>query len=103
MANPAKRKGDGFEREIVDLMSVNGMKTRRVPLSGALDEFPGDVEFFWHGEWVKGECKRRTSGFRTLYRWLGSNRFLFFRDDHCEALVLMRVSDLAKITEKAAA
>ena len=88
--------------EIVDLMAENGMYCRRVPLSGALNEFPGDVEFMWNGEWVKGECKRRKSGFKTIYRWLGANRFLFLRDDHCEALVLMRVSDLAKITEKAA-
>jgi len=93
----AKVKGSGFEREIVDLLKDGGIDAHRVPLSGAVPLYPGDVKFVCQGEETTAECKRRASGFKTLYGWLGQNRVLFVRDDHCEALVVMRAKDFAKL------
>lgn len=93
----SKVKGSGFEREIVLILREAGVEADRVPLSGAVMAFPGDVKLNLRGERVTAECKRRKSGFKTHYRWLGNNKVLFLRDDHCEALVLMRAKDFAKL------
>ena len=96
----AKVKGSGFEREIVDLLRVAGITANRVPLSGAIALYPGDVRFDCVAGTVTSECKRRRSGFKTLYGWLGKNYVLFMRDDNCEALVLMRATDFAKLATR---
>jgi 5'-3' exonuclease len=57
----SKRKGNRTELEFAKL--VNG---KRVPLSGALADHPGDVE----GMGMVWECKVRKEGFKTLYGWL---------------------------------
>jgi hypothetical protein len=93
----SKQKGNGFEREIVDLLRVAGIKADRVPLSGAVAAFPGDVRFDLRGEQTTAECKRRKRGYKTMYGHLGNNRVLFVRDDHCEALAVMRAEDFAKL------
>lgn len=93
----AKVKGSGFEREVVQILRSLGITAHRVPLSGAATAYPGDVRFDLRGELVTAECKRRRSGFKTHYRWLGNNKVLFLRDDNCEALALMRAEDFAKL------
>lgn len=53
-----KAKGTAFETEIKkDLLAVGAQNSRRQPLSGALDAFPGDVVLDPQG-WALGiECK----------------------------------------------
>jgi hypothetical protein len=103
VANPSKRKGSGFEREVVHLLTSLGVKAERVPLSGAAGgSFTGDVDVLVRndiGTWnqKKLECKRRRGGFKTLYGWLGSNYGLAFRDDNTEPLIVLRLSDFANL------
>jgi hypothetical protein len=99
MTSAAKRKGSGFEREVVEALKAAGLSAWRVPLSGAMAEYKGDVivEIDSLGYEFRIECKRRKAGFKTLYGWLGDNDFLVFRDDKCEPLLVMRLRHFATI------
>jgi hypothetical protein len=50
-----KTKGSGYEREVVALAQEVGLYARRVPLSGAMQEYPNDVQI---GDYTY-ELKRR--------------------------------------------
>lgn len=50
-----KAKGSGYEREVVNDAQEAGLYARRVPLSGAMQEYPNDVQI---GEYTY-ELKRR--------------------------------------------
>lgn len=97
MVSVAKRKGSGFEREVVETFRAAGIPAKRVPLSGAVEFFEGDVIITLGIYEYTVECKRRKAGFKTLYGWLGDNHFLAFRDDKCEPLIVMRLKDFATL------
>jgi hypothetical protein len=99
MANPSKRKGSDFEREIVHFLQDNGLAAaERVPLSGAAGgSHTGDIDCPVRGTDRKLECKRRARAFGTLYGWMGDNFALVLRDDRTEPLVLMRLKDFAEL------
>lgn len=96
MASPSKRKGDGFEREVVALLNFFGIPASRVPLSGALGgEHSGDVRVVLARGRETIECKRRKRSFGQIVAWLGGHYALVIRDDRCEPLVIMRLKDWA--------
>lgn len=99
MTSAAKRKGSGFEREVVEALKAAGVSAKRVPLSGAMANYKGDVivELNHIGYELVMECKRRRAGFKTLYGWLGSNDLLAFRDDKRETLITMRLTTFATL------
>lgn len=88
MANSRKAKGTGYEREIVDDHRAKGVEAKRVPLSGALADYPGDVQIAG----LIAECKRRRKNFTGLYKALEQQGadMLFVRDDRQETLVVLR-------------
>jgi hypothetical protein len=86
-----KIKGSEFEREIVNQLRAAGINARRVPLSGAVPGYEGDLRVAVGGLDRKAECKRRKRAFGTLSAHLGTNDFLFVRDDRSPALVVMTV------------
>ena len=94
----SKRKGSGFEREVVNALRALGVAAERVPLSGAAGgSYCDDVTAPVLGEDKRFECKRRASGFKTLYGWLSPTYGLIVRDDHCPALVVLRLEDFARL------
>lgn len=58
----SKQKGDRFEREIVNILREQGIDAGRVPLSGAVEGFPGDVFFDLPAGRFLGQCKVSASG-----------------------------------------
>lgn len=62
MGAGSKRKGDRYEREIVNALLHVGISARRVPLSGAVAGYPGDVEIQLGGRWLLGQCKISSDG-----------------------------------------
>ncbi len=92
-----KRKGDRLEREIVKRLTEGGVHAKRVPLSGAAKDYPGDVvaELPGLGE-VCLECKARAD-FKTLYGWLEHRDGLILKGDRKEPLAVFRLSDLLKL------
>ena len=89
MSSPSKRKGSGYELEVVRDHQELGVQASKQPLSGALGgKDAGDVQ-------IAGricECKRRRKSFTTLYKALeqgGGSDALFVRDDNQETLVVL--------------
>lgn len=88
MPNPSKQKGDRFEREIVNAMQDAGLAALRIPLSGSMTGFKGDITCPVQGEDWKFECKVRHSGFGFLYKNLDGNHGLFVKQDRLMPLVV---------------
>ena len=82
MSSKSKRKGSGYELEVVKAHLGLGVNAFKQPLSGALGgKYAGDVQIAG----MIGECKRRKKGFTTLYKALeqgGGSDLLFVRDDN---------------------
>lgn len=96
MSRSQRDKGARFEREIVRTINAApcGLSARRVPLSGAVEGYEGDVivELPNHRE-LKVECKcgQQVPGF--FYKHLEGNDALIVRRDRQQALIVLRLSD----------
>ena len=101
MAHPSKRKGDGFEREVVAILQGHGIAAEKIPLSGAVKggSYEGDIRCPVRGLDRKLECKRRAQAFATLYGFIGSNYAAVVRDNRTPPLVVMRLSDFAELVK----
>lgn len=103
MPNRQKEKGTRGERELQRYLDSRGIEAKRIPLSGAVRGFEGDlaVEFDVFpmsldeqkltGKW---EIKRMAQGFKKIYGWLKDNKVVAFRGDRQEWLVTMKLDDL---------
>lgn len=89
MGKRSRDKGSRTEREFAKL--IGG---QRVPLSGAMTGYKGDVI----GLGMTWECKARKDGFKTLYKWLdGENDALAVKADRKEWLVVMPLDQFKKM------
>ena len=95
----SRRKGARFELEIVAALQELGIAAIKMPLSGALENFQGDILCPVRGQDKKLEAKRRRRAYSTIYSQLGSNYALVLRDDHVPALVVLRLSDFADLAK----
>ena len=99
MTSASKRKGSGFEREVVAYLQSRGIAAEKIPLSGAVKggSFEGDINCPVRGKDWKGECKRRRQRFKEIDAWLGTNKFLCVRDDRSRTLVVVALEDFAEM------
>jgi|SRR6516162_8988982 len=97
MANPSKRKGGEFEREVVNFLQEQGIAAWKVPLSGAMEGYKSDIDCPVKGTNKKLECKRRKRAFATIYKMLGDSYGLCIRDDRTPLLVVLRGTDFAEL------
>ena len=74
MSSKAKRKGTRVENEIVKLFQAEGFKARRQPLSGAIQDFPHDVQVsdLFNGINIEVKARKSGEGFTQLDKWKGS-------------------------------
>jgi hypothetical protein len=100
MTHPSKVKGNTFEREIVNQLREAGIEARRVPLSGAVPGYEGDLRMAVGGLDRKAECKRRKRAFGTLSAHLGANDFLCVRDDRSPALMIMTIETFIALAKE---
>ena len=90
VASRSKQKGDRDERGLIARLAERGVSAHRVPLSGAVEGYEGDVII--EDKYVV-ECKVRARGFQQIYGWLEKHvDFLTIRQDRAERLVVMRES-----------
>jgi Holliday junction resolvase len=70
-----RRKGCGFEREVVAALQDLGLAAERVPLSGSVKtpRFDHDISCPVRGRDVRLECKRRGRAFASIDGWLANN------------------------------
>jgi len=85
----SKRKGSGYELEVVKAHHALGIAAKKMPLSGALGgRYRGDVQVAG----LIAECKRRKKGYSGLYKALeqgGGMDLMFCRDDNHSTLVVI--------------
>jgi len=83
-----RQKGNRVERLLVQLHLDAGIPAKRVPLSGAMAGYKGDIRV---GSTLVAEVKARANGegFATLARWLGANDLLFLRRDRSAPIVVI--------------
>lgn len=93
-----KRKGDRLERATVSLLQAHGIAAKRVPLSGSVAGYEGDVVATVAGREVVLECKSRAN-FTTLYNWLENRDALVLKADRREPLLVVRLSDALSYRE----
>jgi Holliday junction resolvase len=71
MSKRAVSVGKGFEYRVRDWFRRAGFEANRVPVSGAAPAMKGDVVVkVGEGLELVVECKRRTGGYKELFRWL---------------------------------
>lgn len=90
----SRRKGAGYELELVGQAKAYGLTAQRVPLSGATNYAKGDVEITagFDGKTIfVGECKRRANLPEWIENALGQNDFMAMREDRGSTLVVMRL------------
>ena len=98
VASRSKQKGDRDERGLIARLAEHGVVSHRVPLSGAVEGYEGDVII--EDKYVV-ECKVRARGFQQIYGWLEKHvDFLTIRQDRAERLVVMRESMFIKMLLK---
>jgi hypothetical protein len=103
-----KRKGNGYEYEIRDLMRLIDPQACRVVGSGAFGHLPGmaslkgDVRAkLTNRDWVI-ECKRSKNGHTRLYKWLEKDGadILTVRADHKPTLIIMDEARFKELMER---
>lgn len=95
MGKSQRDKGGRRERELVNHWRALGVKSARVPLSGAAGgDYAGDVDLYAFGPDESpfiGEVKARGNGggFKTISKWLGQNDFLVLHEDRAARLYVL--------------
>lgn len=75
----SKAKGEAAERRIVVAHHEAGIVARKVPQSGSIEGFDGDLTVADH---FRGKVKARQNkaGFKLVADWIGPHDFLFLSD-----------------------
>lgn len=89
--NNLRKKGNRVERYLVALHKAIGIPCWRVPLSGSVRGFEGDLRIGEGATALRGEVKARSKGqgFRLLEKWLSGNDVLFIKRDRAAPLVVL--------------
>lgn len=98
-----KRKGSGYEREIVDWFRGIGVDAERVPLSGAAKGSYGADLRFGPAQAYAGECKRFANGLGKLYAALEQDDadVVFARGDRKPTIVCMPLETFEALLQEA--
>jgi Holliday junction resolvase len=99
--NNARKKGNRIERYLVALHKAIGVPCWRVPLSGSVAGFKGDLRIGEGTTELRGEVKARAKGqgFRLLEKWLLGNDVLFIKRDRQAPLVVMEWTTYAGLLD----
>ncbi|OOC42175.1 hypothetical protein [Thermosipho sp. 1074] len=89
MGKSQRVKGYRGEYNLVKSLQEAGIDAKRIPLSGSVNGFKGDVVV----EGLVGEVKVRKDGFKRLYQWLENKDLLFLKADRKAYLVVLRIDD----------
>src|SRR6266704_2029621 len=94
MGLKSRRKGSGFELEVVHLLQAAGLAAEKV---SAMYRPGPDISCPVLGQDRRLECKRRARAFGTLYGFLNGSYAAVIRDDRTEPLVVMKLVDWARL------
>tara|TARA_B100000029_G_scaffold180519_1_gene178291 strand:- start:302 stop:898 length:597 start_codon:yes stop_codon:yes gene_type:complete len=91
MSSSHKRKGTRVENEIVKLFKAEGFNAVRQPLSGAIQDFPHDVQVkdLYEGTNIEVKARKSGEGFTQLDKWKGSADLLILKRDFQKPMVYL--------------
>jgi hypothetical protein len=92
MGKFSKSKGYRVEAKLVKEFVKHGIKARRQPMSGAIADFPYDIEIRqepWHKLSVEVKARKDGAGFKTLERWKSGADLLCLHKDHGTTMVCL--------------
>ncbi len=98
MSSSSKIKGSRVEREAVRALSVLG-EAEKVPLSGALENYPGDVWWFLGEEKLIIEVKARKDGkgFTQLNKWKKGADMLLLKENYKDFMVYISLEKMLEL------
>lgn len=105
MGKFSKRKGYRVENQIVNQIKAYGIQARRQPMSGAIPDFPYDIEIRkepFHKLSVEVKARANGEGFKTLERWKDNADLLCLHRDRADTLVCLNLElflDILSITD----
>jgi len=82
MTNKSKRKGYKAEHNLVKYFKHKGLSARRQPMSGALSDFPHDIQINNPSVNIEVKSRKGGTGFKTLKRWKQGATALALHEDH---------------------
>jgi|TARA_B100000519_G_C14098466_1_gene369819 hypothetical protein len=85
----SKRKGYRVENELVKYLIKRGIDAKRQPLSGALSDFPHDIQINNPRLVVEVKARKSGSGFKTILNWMGKADVLVMKQDYDDPIVAM--------------
>ena len=85
MPDRSKQKGSRFERECVQLHKDLEIRAERVPLSGAVEGFKGDIKVYLDQTKFTGECKVGANRFAQIYNYIAIETH---QHGYCDASLL---------------
>lgn len=99
MGKKSKRKGYYGEWKLVKLLRDHGIEAKRVPYSGATEDYKGDVMLPHSNELI--EVKLRNDSFKTLYDWLNGMDYLAIKRDKQDFLIVMELDKFIDLYRRA--
>jgi Holliday junction resolvase len=97
-----RRKGVRAERALASFLQAAGLRAQRVPLSGAVRGYPGDIVVPVLGVDRVVEVKVRSAGFQTFYKWLEGRDLLIIKADRSPPLVVVPLRLAVEVATAAA-
>jgi Holliday junction resolvase len=92
-----RQKGVRAERSLVKLLQAYGLAAARVPLSGAMAGYPGDLLLTVLGVPRVVEVKVRRDGSKPLYDWLEGRDLLIVKADRLPPLAVVPLHFAAEV------
>ena len=90
MGKMQRDKGNRVERELNKYFQDNGFFSKKVPLSGAMQGFPGDINVYASDLHLVCEVKSRAKSlWKTLVNWLSGSDILILKANRQDPYVFM--------------
>jgi len=99
MGKASKDKGYRGENNLRHLLQDAGIDCERLPLSGASAITPSCDLLIGKDE-DQAEVKVRAEGFKSLYKWLSDNEYLFVKADRRPYLAVMTLDSFIELLTK---
>jgi len=96
MTKMQRDKGNRVERELNKYFQQQGFFSKKVPLSGAVDHFKGDLILTLDKEY-QVEVKARKDGFKTIHKFLKSNDILALKSNNKPFLLVFEIDKFIEI------
>ena len=97
MTKMQRDKGNRVERELNKYFQQQGFFSKKVPLSGAVEHYKGDLILKLMDKDYQVEVKARKDGFKTIHKFLKSNDILALKSNNKPFLLVLEIDKFIEI------